>query len=328
MLPQEYTNWVIGNASLITSIESSLRGLFFLLPAGGSGGAGSQDSNKTTILVELGFTAVGLFSWLNDLIFLKKAQTLAPNDKSNRLPHPSTIAISKWISFVKHFELPVEMFALERDFQQKEPKNRNWKIAVFAMELLKVVLRLILLMRIRMRKQGYLLTNQTLPSREEFWRQENVSQQEPKHRSKIQTKRTTLAKPQKEIVLSPSLFDSRTLGELLWIARPLVYLGLIFKHGNKSWIPWMASLFVDVVSHILSSKVDPKEKVNFAEEEELNRRVTLWMLYGLRSPFFDAAKSSSLADRMSKLPLLGGMFSFGGRLLESYCQYYSYISGT
>ena len=54
LLPQEYTNWVIGNASLITSIESSLRGLFFLLPAGGSGGTGSQDSNKTTILVELG----------------------------------------------------------------------------------------------------------------------------------------------------------------------------------------------------------------------------------------------------------------------------------
>jgi len=52
----------------------------------------------------------------------------------------------------------------------------------------------------------------------------------------------------------------------------------------------MTSLFVDVVSHVLSSKVDSKEKVNFVEEEELNRRVTLWMLYGLRSPFFDAAK--------------------------------------
>jgi len=102
LLPQEYTNWVVQNASVITSIESTLRGLFFLLPAGG-GAAGSQDSNKTTILVELGkcgwdmeisrlihlrkmdadrsfwfepkgFTAVGLFSWLNDLIFLKKVR--------------------------------------------------------------------------------------------------------------------------------------------------------------------------------------------------------------------------------------------------------------
>lgn len=387
---QLYEDWVVENAPTVSSIESSLNGLIFLLPA----------STSHVLLTELTYFAIGLYTWVNDLILIRKMEQLRPKLEALRsknsgtssgllpqLPPSSTLAITKWLALLRHLELPAEMYALSADRASNVPAHvagPKWKLIVFTIELVKAILRVVLLLRIQRSRQGHLLVHQSLPSREEFWNErllideledeETRSASSATATSKASSASTSTTSTSKR-ALRPTLlqrtvangrggasstgsrsglpFDIRTLGELLWIARPLVYLGLIFRHGKQSWTPWIVSLLVDLLSHYCSSSepkalpssssspssrrsssssssafFSPTSRSTPVEQDELVRRLGLWLLYLLRSPFVEAVRSSSIVSRGTSLPVISSITSFAGRLLDSYRQFYFYISGT
>jgi peroxin-16 len=45
------------------------------------------------------------------------------------------------------------------------------------------------------------------------------------------------------------------IGEVLFIARPLIYVLFIRKYGIRSWTPWFLSLAIDSVSNSILSLV-------------------------------------------------------------------------
>uniref|UniRef100_H3BGS0 Peroxisomal membrane protein PEX16 n=1 Tax=Latimeria chalumnae TaxID=7897 RepID=H3BGS0_LATCH len=75
-----------------------------------------------------------------------------------------------------------------------------------------------------------------------------------------------------------------TIGESIFIARPLVHLLSLGLWGQKSWKPWLLSGLLEITS--LSLMNDTK-MLNRREKAELRRRTFLLLYYLLRSPFYD-----------------------------------------
>lgn len=73
------------------------------------------------------------------------------------------------------------------------------------------------------------------------------------------------------------------IGELLFIARPLIYVLCIRKFGIRSWTPWFLSLAIDcigtsILSLVTTSVVGRKEHVfhlSASEKDEVSVRVSL-----------------------------------------------------
>jgi peroxin-16 len=120
---------------------------------------------------------------------------------------------------------------------------------------------------------------------------------------------------------------SVAFGELIWIFRPLIYLYALFKHGPKSWRPWIYSLLVDIGSWRLQS--GSASSFNSLELEELGRRRFLWVLYLVRAPgplkiFFKWLTTSSL----TKVPGIETAASFIVNILQIIQQRYFYTAGS
>jgi peroxin-16 len=63
--------------------------------------------------------------------------------------------------------------------------------------------------------------------------------------------------PTLSIILSKKGFRGALflIGEVLFIARPLIYVLFIRKYGIRSWTPWFLSLAIDSVSNSILSLV-------------------------------------------------------------------------
>ncbi|KAI8866806.1 peroxisome membrane protein [Ramicandelaber brevisporus] len=94
------------------------------------------------------------------------------------------------------------------------------------------------------------------------------------------------------------------VGELLFIIRPLLYVLVLRKYGNKSWIPWLISLAIELSSRAATIRElsKPNIKVSMTsgekttvrparattpEKAELKRRLWLFAYYLLRSPLYE-----------------------------------------
>ncbi|GMH82489.1 hypothetical protein TL16_g09275 [Triparma laevis f. inornata] len=88
----------------------------------------------------------------------------------------------------------------------------------------------------------------------------------------------------------PSNNILKKLGEILHILRPLIYSKLNYSTTSTTgtWIPWLTSLIIDVVSHKLTSYGLIQETGHISKPNalELKRRKTQWFLYVLRAPIF------------------------------------------
>jgi len=107
----------------------------------------------------------------------------------------------------------------------------------------------------------------------------------------------------------------------------LIYLFVLFKHGPKSWRPWIYSLIIDITSWRLQSSAMPI--YNALELEELGRRKFLWVLYLVRAPgplkiFFKWLSTSYL----SKVPGVGWIAMFIVNILQIVQQRYFYTAGS
>ncbi|KAK3435028.1 hypothetical protein EUGRSUZ_D02410 [Eucalyptus grandis] len=126
--------------------------------------------------------------------------------------------------------------------------------------------------------------------------------------------KSTLSSTLSERGVHGSLF---LMGEILFIARPLIYVLFIRKYGTQSWTPWFLSLAMDVVG----VGIFP----------QLKRRKLLWALYLMRDPFFSKYTRERL-DKAEKLlepvPLVGALTAKVIELIVGAQTRYTYMSGS
>ncbi|XP_073155571.1 peroxisome biogenesis protein 16 isoform X2 [Henckelia pumila] len=127
------------------------------------------------------------------------------------------------------------------------------------------------------------------------------------------------------------------MGEVLFVLRPLIYVLLIRKYGARSWLPWLASLVVDLIGNGSSSLVSVLWHncngfhLSTLEKHELKRRKLLWALYLMRDPVFTKYTSQRLAGTQKLLepvPLIGLLTEKLIELLVGAQTRYTYMSGS
>ncbi|CAG8564922.1 11113_t:CDS:2 [Ambispora leptoticha] len=120
-----------------------------------------------------------------------------------------------------------------------------------------------------------------------------------------------------------------SLGEILYILRPLIYVISIRKYGNQSWMPWLASFAIEASSRLLIDMYYKKSIpggyrwLSSLEKEEYKRRSRQFFYYFLRNPFyskFTKQKIDAFCNAVSTKPilsLLGGILRDYQPLIEN-----------
>jgi hypothetical protein len=318
------------------------------------------------------YSSIGLISLYHDYVFRKHVQTiqeeksstntdlikLIPDAKlrkklkeSNYFPK-SANRLALLESVIENFELLIELvsvysqgsYLVDRQ-PHKNPlahfamKNLHY-LAIFFVEVLKAILRLIMLYK----NNGSILAFHKIPPRAPLRPEEEAIEEELKQIGDANPKRRKtllMVKEQIEIKRSKELkriqdetptksTSSMVLGEILWILRPVVYLVALVLFGRHSWKPWWISLLIDIYSR---RKSRSGKTLNDPESIELSRRTFNWLYYLLRSPFFEkflAKKSSSTSifSKFASLPVINVVYMAIIEFLQVYRQRYFYTAGS
>nr|XP_043620852.1 peroxisome biogenesis protein 16 isoform X2 [Erigeron canadensis] len=126
------------------------------------------------------------------------------------------------------------------------------------------------------------------------------------------------------------------MGELMFIARPLIYVLLIRKYGSRSWLPWFTSLTIDLIgmsSSMISSICQKDRQLHLTdpEKDELRRRKLLLALYLMRDPCFGRytrQKLESTEKTLEYVPVFGFLAAKLIELLVGAQTRYTYMSGS
>ena len=108
-------------------------------------------------------------------------------------------------------------------------------------------------------------------------------------------------------------------GEVLFIARPLIYVAFIRKYGIRSWIPWVLSLAVDfmgmgILSQVTTQDGGKKEKIHLSAPEQQEVRALKPTYYVNSLPFWSILKlqakfvSIFLYDQIKRRKLLWAFY--------------------
>jgi len=332
-LAEQYEKVVVKYADSIPQIESVARTLLFLLPGRW------RDSEVKTEAIYAAINLVSLFNY----VIISKAK-LGTN-KGNIFNSKYSI----FLLVLQYTEVLIEILA-----KQKTSSYTKWTI-IFIIEYLKAIFKFMQLSK----QQGPILVQQEIitnePSKEtdeltnKFnkkmadWKKPDTLSWDPKN-GKWVGKRTgkvfrTLASLEENSTNNPEYINKikqiqskaslrRFIGETLHISRPVIYLLFLFGYGRKSWKPWIISLLIDLASRYLTGKVD---NLNAEEKEEINRRNVLWLLYLIRSPFYEKYTRPpilKLCKIFESVPLLGGLFMNLTDLLAAFQSHYFYTSGS
>ncbi|KAK2458134.1 hypothetical protein P8452_04822 [Trifolium repens] len=129
------------------------------------------------------------------------------------------------------------------------------------------------------------------------------------------------------------------IGEVLFIARPLIYVLFIRKYGIRSWTPWFLSLAIDSVSNSILSLVtttvasENQKTIHTSalEKDEVKRRKLLFVLYLMRDPFFSKytrRKLESTEKVLETIPVIGFLTAKIVELTIGAQTRYTYMSGS
>ncbi|CAG8665897.1 5301_t:CDS:2 [Dentiscutata erythropus] len=157
-LLKKYDDLILNNASQISSIESSLRTLTYVLP----GRFADAEFASETL-----FAALNLIGLYHDSILARAAENLPPSIKPSPSPHNRYTRF--WINSSKTYQhaslaltfLQYTDVLLEMGVQKKWGKEVKWKL-ISMIELIKVVCRIILLYKTQERT----VIEPTVPRRE------------------------------------------------------------------------------------------------------------------------------------------------------------------
>nr|KAJ3423242.1 Peroxisomal membrane protein pex16 [Polyrhizophydium stewartii] len=290
--PQSYREVVLDNAQTVSSVESSVRSLTYILPV---------------------YASIGLIGHYHDSILAREARRQLPHTpvsrfnrytialhRSSRLA--STVSIA--LTVVQTFEVFCEMLAAK--FGGKKIRSRT----ILTIETIKVVCRLLLL---RLSGNRMLLHSQ-MPDREydvtkmkpasavpgTSWRGKRTGREhipvislagsdESARAMQFLQARALTELSASPLQLVSRLTGLREIGEILFILRPLLYVLAIKKYGSRSYKPWVLSLLVELFS--FGTAFNPhtralKSSLTDLERDEVKRRAFLFLYYLLRNPFF------------------------------------------
>ncbi|KAF9996040.1 Peroxisomal membrane protein pex16 [Modicella reniformis] len=359
---KKYNSFIFKNASQISSIESTLRSLTYILP-------GRFDD--ADLASEALFSTLNLLGIYHDTILTKHVASLPATHRP--APSPLNRYTRDWqassqiykrivllLTIIQYTEVLIEM-----NVQKKWGQQYKWRV-ITALEAIKVAGRLGLMRLTNNRMLMHPVHTERdvdpstladiaeaqLAAKESHWigsRTGNARLQ----LSAIQkndgksTKGSTATDFVLSKVLTPDvvrkpcdlvsmLHGIGLVGEYLFILRPLIYVLAMRKYGQKSWYPWFLSLAIELTSrtsikHALTNHSGRCPSGTPLEKDEMKRRLWLLLYYVLRSPFYDRftkERLSNFCEATSKKPLislLGGIVRNYQPLWESV---YFYTAGS
>ncbi|KAG0360811.1 Peroxisomal membrane protein pex16 [Mortierella sp. AD032] len=335
----KYESFIFKNASQISSIESTLRSLTYILP-------GRFDD--ADLASEALFSTLNLLGIYHDTILTKHVASLPATHR----PTPSSLnrytrdwqgssltykRVAMVLTVIQYTEVLIEM-----GVQKKWGQQYKWRV-ITALEAIKAAGRLTLM---RLTSQRMIMhpihTERDVdPStladlaeaeqavKESHWTgtrtgstrlQLSAVQKNGKAGKTTDVTEFLLSKVlTPDVVRKPrdlvgKLSGFGAIGEYMFILRPLIYVLAMRKYGQKSWYPWFLSLAIELASRTsikqyLSSRGGGSRggSGTLLEKDEMKRRLWLLLYYVLRSPFYDRFTKERLhnfCESASKKPLI------------------------
>ncbi|KAJ1649290.1 hypothetical protein IWQ61_009578, partial [Dispira simplex] len=275
---QAYERFLLKNASQISSIESTVRSLTYVLPGRFS---------------DADLASEGLYTLLNILgLYHDHILAKATRQTGSALRNPDTSLLNRYHRyFFRHGSRPglyqrlglaltllqfAESF-IEMAIQKKWGTRAKWRV-VTAIELAKLLCRLALIRN----TQNRMLFQPSYPERDvdpemlhasvdpgtlpSAWQGKHTGKRYPTVASLAQGVREgqplaqyiSARSAQPEQYLKPSevvlpLSRKALLGEYLFALRPVLYVLAIRKWGHRAWLPWLFSLAIESLSRLLQT---------------------------------------------------------------------------
>ncbi|KAG0004153.1 Peroxisomal membrane protein pex16 [Entomortierella chlamydospora] len=347
---KKYESFIFKNATQISSIESTLRSLTYILP-------GRFDD--ADLASEALFSTLNLLGIYHDTILTKHVASLPATHR----PTPSALnrytrdwqnssvayrRIVLLLTVIQYTEVLIEM-----SVQKKWGQQYKWRV-ITALETIKAVGRLGLMRLTNGRMLMHPvhterdvdpakladLAEAELSVKESHWTGTRTGSQ----RLQLSAVQKSTGKSGKnsdvtdfllskvltpDVVRKPRDLVSRltglgAIGECLFILRPIIYVLAMRKYGQRSWYPWFLSLAIELVSrtsikHCLAARAAGGRGASGTplEKDEMKRRLWLLLYYVLRSPFYDQftkERLNNFCESASKKPLI----SLVGGIVQDY----------
>lgn len=288
-----YINLMTSDPATASKIEGAIRTTSYLIP--GRFKASEEIS-------ELVYATGNLLALFNDILLKQRAKLVEVWSQQQAY-------LMKFLTVIEYLEVFIEIVS-----EKLWGEPGKW-VVVFCIHIAKSIMRYLLLLK---HKTGILPSPPTQPLDREngipnmspsntasgsetatnsgVWRGERTGRFVQTLGSSNMNARAWQRRhqPLSGVSQPPTALKSpQVAGEALHIAKPLVHIPSLFIFGEKSWIPWILSLGMDVASLSVLTK---GHGYNYTELNELKRRKWMLLFYILRSPFY---------DRYSKLKILG-----------------------
>ena len=317
----KYDNYVIANASTVTSVESTLRTLTYLIPGR------FQDAELASEALSSFLNLLGIY---HDTILaraidkLEKKPLLSVHNRYTKFWTSSSAIYKNVSTFVT--VLQQCSFLLEILARRKFGNKGKWRL-VIAIEALKAVCRTLLLRETKSR----ILVYPHIPEREI----DPTKLEETLDRAQIPAlpleKAITFESHDqvtdflmKQVLYPDRLKSPKSLlhtvhgpakvAELLFIFRPLVYAVLLSRSDKSNWRPWLIGLALDYASRELymtsfqRSHVGGLRALTKLEKSEHQKRGYYLLWWFLRGAFYEnytRPKITSITDRLERVPVVG-----------------------
>ncbi len=305
--------WIVEHHRVSEAVSTNVQGLFNFLP-------GRYDKHELWYEAALGVLNAAMT--LEDLVVHSHVRTtyrgVRPGSEESKLvgmvPRAGVEAwLAAGLSLLRSVEVACEMAAW-RLVAAPSNEEARWKV-VRSIEATKTVLKLGLLVNNR----GRLLERHGHPPRSQI---NQLSMDGPRVERVEELPDVEEREEKEEKEESGVTRWAETAGEVLYIARPLIYL-----HGAGSWRGWLQSLAVDGASRLAVTLLAPRTAARHGGE--LARRRTAWLWYLLRPPMWEALKSRlSMFRFLSQVPLLGYFFQLLHDMLQSLSRFYFFTSAS
>ncbi|KAI9220015.1 peroxisome membrane protein [Blastocladiella britannica] len=325
-----YRTFLLHNAAQISSVESALRSLSYFLPGR---------------FADADLASEGLFAVVN-LISLYHDRILYDAVKQSGTEYKATLANQyhrHWQAespLVHYTSLALTLFqtvegVCEMAAAKRWSEKRRWDL-IFGIEAVKALLRLTLVARTRQIGLTPATTERDIdPAMVASLPDPSMAQDasstlyrgsrsgvklpsvsamgpdaQPMWKEYLPSKavRTAFRSPAN---LLSRLQGNRSVGELLFILRPLVYVYLLRKHGRQSWLPIAVSAIVEAAAYFLVTRTASSRGAatmpTRLERDEYKRRAYNFMFYLLRGPVYDNVSKNvlnSFCETMENKPIL------------------------
>ncbi|CAO3581761.1 unnamed protein product [Absidia cylindrospora] len=331
----QYENFLIKNAAQITSFESSLRSLTYILPGR------FHDAEFASQAVYAALNLVGLY---HTSILRRAAQHKAKELNQPELAQDSTFnkyllfwrQRSKWnktastfLSIIAYTQVLIEM-----GVRKKWGNRAQWKIIAF-LESFKVLLRLGLLQTSQdcmtlspthLQRDVDPASLETKTGKNNLYRGERTGNEWTCLKDSFVLDRPDSTKDIDAFLMSKVLTPEKlrqppqmvhilswlgNLGEILYILRPLIYVLCILKYGQRSWKPWLYSIIAEMGSQFATRKsfdMGTMTTMLPLEKQELARRTQLIWFNLIRGAFYTRITRPKLehcCNRMESKPIIG-----------------------